>query len=280
MLAEPHRRRRRAARRHRQPQFRQSREARRSWASWSAPSKASARPARALAFPVVSGNVSLYNETNGVGDPADPGDRRRRPARRRRRRMATLAFKAEGEAILLVGAPAEWGTHLGQSIYLREILGREDGPPPPVDLAHEKRGRRLRPRPDPRRPGHRRATTSPTAASRSRSPRWRWPRASAPRSTQLDGAVAPAGPLRRGPGPLRRHRRAATLSTRSSARAADGRRLHAPGSATPAATDLKLGRRRFHICCKARGSPRELVSGFHGRRLSERRRRLRRPPWR
>ena len=53
--------------------------------------------------------------------------------------MATLAFKAEGEAILLVGAPPSWGTHLGQSIYLREILGREDGPPPPVDLAHEKR---------------------------------------------------------------------------------------------------------------------------------------------
>ncbi len=53
--------------------------------------------------------------------------------------MATLAFKAEGEVILLAGAPPSWGTHLGQSIYLREILGREDGPPPPVDLAHEKR---------------------------------------------------------------------------------------------------------------------------------------------
>src|SRR6185295_11358816 len=37
------------------------------------------------------------------------------------------------------GAPGEWGTHLGRSIWLREILGREDGPPPPVDLAHEKR---------------------------------------------------------------------------------------------------------------------------------------------
>jgi len=52
--------------------------------------------------------------------------------------MATLAFKAEGESILLVGAPPSWGTHLGQTIYLREIHGREDGPPPPVDLAHEK----------------------------------------------------------------------------------------------------------------------------------------------
>jgi phosphoribosylformylglycinamidine synthase len=54
-------------------------------------------------------------------------------------KMATIPFKAEGEIILLAGAPPSWGTHLGQSIYLREILGREDGPPPPVDLAHEKR---------------------------------------------------------------------------------------------------------------------------------------------
>jgi phosphoribosylformylglycinamidine synthase subunit PurL len=30
------------------------------------------------------------------------------------------------------------GSHLGQSIYLREVLGREEGAPPPVDLAKEK----------------------------------------------------------------------------------------------------------------------------------------------
>jgi phosphoribosylformylglycinamidine synthase len=93
---------------------------------------------RALDFPIVSGNVSLYNETNGaailptpaiggVGLIADW------------RRSATLAFKAEGEIILLLGAPAAWGTHLGQSLYLREMLGREDGPPPPVDLMQERR---------------------------------------------------------------------------------------------------------------------------------------------
>ena len=34
---------------------------------------------------------------------------------------------------------AAMATHLGQSIYLREILGREEGAPPPVDLAREKR---------------------------------------------------------------------------------------------------------------------------------------------
>jgi phosphoribosylformylglycinamidine synthase II len=97
-----------------------------------------AEASRALAFPVVSGNVSLYNETNGAAIPPTPAiggvglldDLSK---------FATLAFKAEGEAILLIGAPPAWGTHLGQSIYLREVLGREDGPPPPVDLAREKR---------------------------------------------------------------------------------------------------------------------------------------------
>ncbi len=93
---------------------------------------------RALDFPIVSGNVSLYNETNGeailptptIGGVGLIDDWRQ---------SATLAFKAEGEAILLAGAPESWGTHLGQSLYLREVLGREDGPPPPVDLAAEKR---------------------------------------------------------------------------------------------------------------------------------------------
>ena len=49
---------------------------------------------------------------------------------------ASIAFKREGEAILLIGATQGW---LGQSIYLRDICGREEGAPPPVDLAVEKR---------------------------------------------------------------------------------------------------------------------------------------------
>ena len=93
---------------------------------------------RALDFPIVSGNVSLYNETNGKGILPTPTiggvglitDRSR---------MARVAFAAEDEAILLVGAPAAWGTHLGQSAYLRDIHGRSEGPPPPVDLARERR---------------------------------------------------------------------------------------------------------------------------------------------
>ncbi|MGA7267902.1 MAG: phosphoribosylformylglycinamidine synthase subunit PurL, partial [Aestuariivirga sp.] len=90
---------------------------------------------RALDFPVVSGNVSLYNETNGQGilpTPAIGGIGLLEDLTR----MATLAFKSAGDEILLIGGH---GTHLGQSIYLREVLGREDGAPPPVDLAVEKR---------------------------------------------------------------------------------------------------------------------------------------------
>lgn len=90
---------------------------------------------RTLDFPVVSGNVSLYNETNrrailptpsigGVGLLDDFT------------KSASLAFKAEGQAILLVGDTHGW---LGQSIYLRDVCGREEGAPPPVDLAAEKR---------------------------------------------------------------------------------------------------------------------------------------------
>ena len=48
----------------------------------------------------------------------------------------TIAFKAPGEAIVAIG---ETAGHLGSSLYLREIHGREDGPPPPVDLAAERR---------------------------------------------------------------------------------------------------------------------------------------------
>ncbi|RVC56933.1 phosphoribosylformylglycinamidine synthase II, partial [Mesorhizobium sp. M00.F.Ca.ET.038.03.1.1] len=54
-------------------------------------------------------------------------------------KMARIGFAAEGQMIVLVGAPPSWGSHLGQSVYMRDIHGRADGPPPPVDLAHEKR---------------------------------------------------------------------------------------------------------------------------------------------
>jgi phosphoribosylformylglycinamidine synthase len=50
--------------------------------------------------------------------------------------MATIGFKRAGDAIILIG---DTKGHLGQSLYLREIEGREEGTPPPVDLAEERR---------------------------------------------------------------------------------------------------------------------------------------------
>jgi phosphoribosylformylglycinamidine synthase len=93
---------------------------------------------RALGFPIVSGNVSLYNETNGQGilpTPTIGGVGLIQDWSK----MARIGFAREGEMILLFGAPDWWGTHLGQSAYMRDIHGRADGPPPPVDLAHEKK---------------------------------------------------------------------------------------------------------------------------------------------
>jgi len=89
---------------------------------------------KALDFPVVSGNVSLYNETNGRGILPTPSiggvglldDFTK---------SASVAFKREGEAILMVGETVGW---LGQSLYLRDVCGREDGAPPPVDLIEER----------------------------------------------------------------------------------------------------------------------------------------------
>lgn len=91
-----------------------------------------------LSFPIVSGNVSLYNETMGRAIPPTPTiagvglipDWNR---------MARIAFSGAGHTVLLAGAPDSWGSHLGQSIYLREVHGRAEGTPPPVDLAHERK---------------------------------------------------------------------------------------------------------------------------------------------
>lgn len=88
---------------------------------------------RALEFPIVSGNVSLYNETNGIGilpTPAIGGVGLLKDWAK----MMTLSFKEEGEVILLIG---EKGTHLGQSALLRDCFNRIEGDAPTVDLDKE-----------------------------------------------------------------------------------------------------------------------------------------------
>ncbi len=90
---------------------------------------------RELDYPVVSGNVSLYNETNGQGilpTPTIGGVGLMADVNKR----ASVAFTNEGQDIIVIG---ETHGHLGQSLYLREIDGREEGAPPPVDLALERR---------------------------------------------------------------------------------------------------------------------------------------------
>ncbi len=94
-----------------------------------------AEACRALSFPVVSGNCSLYNETNGepiLPTPAIGGVGLIDDLAQ----MATIAFKRTGDVLILIGATHG---HLGQSLYLREIEHREEGAAPPVDLMVEKR---------------------------------------------------------------------------------------------------------------------------------------------
>ncbi len=90
---------------------------------------------QALDFPVVSGNVSFYNETNGEGIIPTPTIGGVGVIDDLSRSM-TLSFKAEDEAILLVG---ETTGHLGATAWLREVANRRDGAPPAIDLNAERR---------------------------------------------------------------------------------------------------------------------------------------------
>ena len=93
---------------------------------------------RELDFPVVSGNVSLYNETDGKAIPPTPvvggvgliEDLTK---------IATLKGAQSGDLLMMIG---ETKGHLGASLYAREYLGLKGealGPPPMVDLGIEKR---------------------------------------------------------------------------------------------------------------------------------------------
>ena len=88
----------------------------------------------ALDFPVVSGNVSLYNETAGRAVRPTPtvggvGLIENLDA------TVSLALKNAGDTLVLIGRD---GTHLGRSVYLGVIHGRDEGAAPPVDLAAER----------------------------------------------------------------------------------------------------------------------------------------------
>lgn len=89
---------------------------------------------KALDFPIVSGNVSLYNETNGeaiLPTPTMAGV----GLLENYSKMARIGGMQNDDIIVLVG---KTGSHLGQSIYLRDILNKTSGTPPHVDLAIEK----------------------------------------------------------------------------------------------------------------------------------------------
>lgn len=90
---------------------------------------------RALDYPIISGNVSLYNETNGSGilpTPAIGGVGVLKSADLR----ATIPFKNDGDTIVLIG---ETKNELGASLYQCEMFGEDAGAPPHVDLAIERR---------------------------------------------------------------------------------------------------------------------------------------------
>jgi len=88
----------------------------------------------ALDYPVVSGNVSLYNETNGQGilpTPTIGGVGLIKDVSK----AVGMGFVAEGDAIVLIG---ETVGHMGATQYLAEIEGRKEGSAPHVDLAAER----------------------------------------------------------------------------------------------------------------------------------------------
>lgn len=118
---------------------------------------------RALDFPIVSGNVSLYNESKATGGgsailptPAIGGVGLMEDWTK----AASIGFKNEGEDIYLLGGPSPHFSasrisegrviedeapvagpngHLGQSLWLREVRGSEAGPPPNVNLGEERK---------------------------------------------------------------------------------------------------------------------------------------------
>ena len=90
--------------------------------------------AKYLTFPVVSGNVSFYNQTKEVGIKPTPviggvG------LIKDYTKMITMNFKNEGNIILVIGKTEG---HIDQSLFARTILDEKNGPPPEINLFNEK----------------------------------------------------------------------------------------------------------------------------------------------
>ena len=87
-----------------------------------------------LDFPVVSGNVSFYNQTKDVGIKPTPSiggvglleDYKK---------MVSMDFKENDNLVLVVGKTEG---HIDQSLFSRTILDEKNGPPPEVNLFNEK----------------------------------------------------------------------------------------------------------------------------------------------
>ena len=215
----------------------------------------------ALDFPVVSGNVSLYNATGdeailptptigGVGLLADY------------RNTAVSAFGAAGERILLVGGH---GTEMGQSIYLRDVLGRTDGPAAARRPRGRARQRRFRPHRHPRDgtallPRHLVRRPGPGAGrdgdGLGTGLHGRRPRSGACRPVfRGPGTICSVG-VRRGCRPARRRRRRGGHRHRRHRRSG---RHRIDGGGIP-----------LHIRCIPRRGARGLVPDLHGRQLNDR----------
>jgi len=90
---------------------------------------------RALETPVVSGNVSFYNETDGRAIPPTPTIGMVGLLEDVERRVR-MPFRAAGDVVALLGTTRD---ELGGSEFLRAVRGRDEGPCPEVDLEAERK---------------------------------------------------------------------------------------------------------------------------------------------
>ena len=87
-----------------------------------------------LKFPVVSGNVSFYNQTKEIGIKPTPSIGGVGLIKNYKQ-MITMDFKEINNLVLVIGKTEG---HLDQSLFARNILNEKNGPPPEINLFNEK----------------------------------------------------------------------------------------------------------------------------------------------